>query len=368
MAPAAQDRIRAGVAARRLQAQQIARPTLADPAEVVAWLGAVQAQDFLGSLWAVGLRLAGRDVTEASVERAIADGTVLRLHAMRGTWQLVTPADARWIVGLVGPGLIARFTRRYAELGLDRVTVRRALAALTGALADGAQLTRTELADVLRRARVPPEGERLSHLLGRAELEGLICSGGRRGKQSTFALLEHRAPAAPAALAREEALAELARRYFRSRGPATLDDFQWWSSLPAAEARAAVAAIEPELTREGDGGKTTWMAPGRPARSAAGGAVLLPAFDEYLVGYRDRSAVLLAAQSKRLNAGGGMLNPAVVLDGQVIGTWSRTLGKGRVAVALRLFARPTDRQRQALARAARRYGAFVGMATDLTIS
>ena len=198
----------------------------------------------------------------------------------------------------MGPRLLAGLAGRYAQLSLDKRTIARSLKAFARALSDGAHLTRAELGTALQRAGVDASSPRLAHLLGHAELAGLICNGGRRGKQATFALLDGRVPGRSPTLARQEAVAELTRRYFRSRGPATLDDFRWWSGLPAAEARAGIEAAA--LAAEVIEGRTFWMGgTDAPASPAARGIHLLPAFDEYLVGYRNRDAVLEARHGKK---------------------------------------------------------------------
>ncbi len=356
------------IAAGRLRAQQIAAHRFRRPADLVSWLGAVQAQDPAACLWAVALRLAGRPLRDADIARSLAEGEIVRLHALRGTWQLVAAADVRWILALVGPGLDASFGGRYAQLGLDRTTLRKGRATLTRALSDGAHLTRAELGAALTRGGIAPTGQRLAHLLGHAELAGLICGGIPRGKQATYALLEQRAPGRGATFAGDEARAELARRYFRSRGPATLDDFRWWSGLPAAPARAAHAAIERSLTSRVVAGRTYWHAREAAATRPAPGLHLLPAFDEYLIAYRTRGDVLDPEYSKRLNAGGGMIAPTVVQDGRVIGTWRRALGRTSVAVTVRLFAPAGAHLRPAIAAAVARYGAFLGSSADFTIT
>jgi hypothetical protein len=359
--------------ARRLAAQQIARRAFATPAALVGWMGAVQAQDSLGARWAVGLRLSGQagdDATDATIVHALAEGSILRTHVMRWTWQLVTPADLHWMLSLVTPGLVARAQRRHRELALDAGTFRRSEDALTRALAHGAQLTRGELGGALRAAGIGVDGPRLSHLLGHGELQGLICSGALRGKQATWALLADRAPRRGAPIGRAEALAELARRYFRSRGPATVRDFAWWSGLRAAEARAGLAAIESELASERIDGATYWWLGGSPRASTAvvGDAVLLPAFDEYLVAYTDRGAVLAAEDVRRINAGGGLLAPTVILDGQVVGTWKRTFARAGVAIAIAMFAKPSGRARARIISAAARYAAFLGLEANVVVA
>ncbi len=353
----------------RLHAQQIAASTCPSPAEVVSQLLAVQAQDPAAARWAVGLRVAGGAMTEAGVAAALAEGAVLRTHVMRWTWQLVSPTDVRWLLALVAPRLYRSYTRRHAELGLDAATLKRSRAALEKALAPGEHLTRDELSSVLARARVPSTGPALSHLLAHAELEGVICSGAPRGKKATHALLALRAPAARPPLPREEALAELALRYFQSRGPATVADLAWWAGLTLTEARAGLAAARSRLVPEVVDGETWWRSDSPAAAPAIGRSPrveLLPAFDEYLVAYRDRRAMLAAEHAKRINAGGGLLAPTVVVDGRVAGTWRRTLERRAVQLELQLFEPLPARVGRALAVAAARYGAFLGLEARVT--
>jgi hypothetical protein len=293
------------------------------------------------------------------IERALLEGAILRTHALRGTWQLVTPKDIRWILSLVAPSVLARFATRHGELELDAATFRRSHAVLEKALRGGTHLTRDELAASLRKAGISTDGQRLAHLLVHAELDGLICSGARRGKKATYALLDDRAPNPAQPLAREDALREIARRYFTSRGPATLSDFAWWSGLRMADARAGLESVESTLIRDAIDGRIYFRSETRLIKSPATTAHLLPAFDEYLVSYRNREAVLEAKHVKRLNAGGGMLDPCFVLDGRVVGTWRRTLRRKTLAIELRLFDR-TLRLHQAFRAASARYEAFVG--------
>jgi Winged helix DNA-binding domain len=353
----------AEIGARRLAAQQIARATFKTPGELVAHLGAVQAQDLPGAKWAVGLRLAGAAHVTA-IDRALADGSVLRTHLFRWTWQLVAPADLPWMLPLVADRLKARAARRHRELGLGAATFRRAHAAIARALAGGEHRTRAELGAALRAAGVATDGGRLSHLLGHAELSGLVCSGAPRGKQPTYARIGERAPGSGAPRARDEAVAALALRYFGSRGPATAADFAWWSGLAPAEARAGLADVQSKLTSESVGGVVYWAgaSAARLPDAAIARAHLLPAFDEYLIAYRDRDAVLAAEHVRRLNAGGGLLAPAIVAGGRVVGTWRRTFERrGTVTIALTPFEKPDPRARAAVAEAAERYAAFLGL-------
>jgi hypothetical protein len=351
-----------GVAAQRLAAQRIARPDHRSPAALVAWMGAIQAQDPAGARWAVALRLAGKPVAEQEILGALQEGSIIRTHVMRWTWQLVTPADLHWMLPLVAARLFQRAARRFRELGLDQKTLGRSRAILERALRDGAHLTRDELRAALEAGRVSAAaGGRLSHLLAHAELQGVICSGAPRGAAATYALLETRAPRPASPWSREESLAELARRYFRSRGPATVADFTWWSGLSPAEARAAAQSVESELARQEIDGYTAWADPdaGRPRSGER--AHLVPPFDEILVAYKDRAALLDPAHARRLNAGGGMLAPSVVLGGRVGGIWRRTMGRTEVAVSISAFDRLTRTDRDAVAQAAERYARFLGL-------
>jgi hypothetical protein len=318
----------------------------------------MQAQDYLAALWALGQRTAR--ATEASIDAAIAGGSVLRTHIFRGTWQYVAQDDVRWMLDLVGDRIIRGIGPRLRELELDERILKKCGALFARALEDGSHLTREEMAAVLERGRMKGLRTRLMHVLGHAELSGIIVSGGRRGKQPTFALLEHRAPR-PRRLGREAALAELAQRYFQSRGPATAKDFRWWIGMPLRDARLAIKLAGNALESRIADGETYWMTPGESPRTANGVARLLPPFDEYLVGYADRSAVLDPGFLKRVNAGGGMLRPAVVIDGQVVGTWVRTIEKGRVAVQPWYFTVPRRAQVAAVNRAMTRYAEFLGL-------
>jgi hypothetical protein len=328
----------------RLHAQHVASPRLATPAALVAWMGAVQAQDYLASLWAVGLRLT--EATATTIEDAIADGSIVRIHAMRGTWQYVAREDVRWLLGLVGPRVIAGAAGRHRQLGLDAATLARSADVLAARVRGGRFATRAELAAALEAAGVACAGERLLHMLGHAELAGALSSGPRRGKQVTFAAFDERIPAAPA-IDRAAAAAELAKRFVQARAPATVQDFAWWSGLPLGEARPAFEAAPVP-------------APPRASRRRTPTAYLLPAFDEYLIGYADRSAMLAARDVKRINAGGGMLNPVIVIDGLIAGTWRRTIERAGVVVTLEPIRKLTAAERGAIDAVAARYGAFLG--------
>jgi hypothetical protein len=343
----------------RLHAQRISTTTFTRPSEVVACLGAVQAQDYLGALWAVGLRLT--QPREKDIERALDDRSIVRTWPMRGTLHFVAAADARWMVELLGPKVVGRAAGRFRALGLDDATMARARRVLVKRLEGGRPLARTAVYDVLERAKIAVAGQRGIHILWRFAHESLLCFGPREGKQQTFVLLDDWLPRAKS-LPREEALAELACRYFTGHGPATAADFAWWSGLNLSDARHAVHLAEQQLDEETVSGQSLWFARrAAPLPAPRSRAYLLPAFDEFVVAYADRSAAIERAHMIRVNAGGGILNPTIVVDGRIVGTWKRRFARGEVVFSPALFKTLSKPKMQAVARELRRYAAFLGV-------
>ena len=352
------------IARRRLAAQHLTRPVLTDAAEVVRVLGAVQSQDYAGAKWAIGMR--SRGVTDESVERAFNEGRIIRTHVLRPTWHFVAPADVRWMLALTAPRIKRVMSYYNVQVGLDEALLRRTNRILERALRDGNQLTRTELAKVLERARVDVSGPfRLARVVMNAELDAVVCSGGRRGKQFTYALLEERVPPARG-LDPNEALLELTRRYFTTRGPATPNDFAWWSGLTVADARRGIEMMGNALERETIDGRAYWSVPSAVRRWRAPVVHLLPNYDELFIGHKDRSALGERLASVDLVTGGDALTAyVVVVDGQLVGGWKRTPTARPVAIDLRLLVRLSAAERAALSAAARRYAAFLGTAVEV---
>lgn len=347
------------IARHRLVSQRIAGPTFADPGEVVRWMGAVQAQDYLGALWAVGARTEG--ATEQAVEQALAERRIVRTWPMRGTIHFVAPADVRWMLELLAPRVVQRSQGRLRQLGLDESTLAASARAIAPALEGGRQLTRPALYDVLESAGIAARGTRGLHILGQLAHAQLICFGAREGKQPTFTLLDEWVPGARS-LPRDEALATLALRYFTSHGPATVADFAWWSGLTLAEARAALGAASEQLAHETVDGQRYSFAEEHGVAASDPCAALLPPFDEFLVAYRDRAASLDPGHSTLVVPGGnGIFNPIVVLDGRVVGTWRRALKRGRVVLTFSPFAPWGDELERALPAAVDRYSRFLGL-------
>ena len=352
------------IARARLYCQHLVAGRLVRPEAVVRRLGAVQAQEYPFAKWALALRTRG--ASEAVIERAFAAGAILRTHVLRPTWHLVAPADIRWMLALTAPRVRAAVAHYDRKLGLDSGVIGRASRAVAAALAGGAQLTRAELKAALLRSGIAAQGtQRLAHLLIHAELDAVICSGARRGKQFTYALLDDRVPAVRMP-ARDEGLAELTRRYFTTRGPAQLQDFTWWSGLTAAQARAGLDMAKHHLVEEEIDGRRYWFAdsPGTLARLPRA-AHLLPLYDEYLIAYKDRRAVLDPGLWDRLAARDSYVAP-VVLDGRVVGGWKRAVEGGTVAITLDIPGRLSPADNRLVQEAARRYGAWLGLEVALT--
>jgi hypothetical protein len=341
----------------RLHHQQISAPALTKAEEVVNWLGAVQAQDYLGSLWAIGLRM--QQATEASVEQAIATRTIVRTWPMRGTLHFVSPRDVRWMLNLLTPRVIARCAGLYKQAGLDKVIFAKSRKLFIKALEGGQQLTRNEMYEVLEQGNISTTDQRGLHIIGHLAQEGLVCLGTRKGKQQTFVLLDEWIPSSRV-FEREEALGELTRRYFASHGPATINDYAWWSGLTIADAKAGLEMVKSQLDFEVIEDTTYWMAQNRPAKIKSSGTHLLPAYDEYTVAYKDRSAVLNPVHEQL--ARNGIFNPVIVSDGKVVGTWKRTINKANIVIEAKHFDTPA--QSSLHQRAVENYAKFMGMPVE----
>ena len=343
----------------RLLNQQMVHPRVKSPGEVVRVLGAVQAQDYLGSLWSIGLRLP--DAKQADVGNAIAAREIVRTWPMRGTLHFVPAEDARWMVGLLAPHVAARNLGRIRRLGIDEEVIAGSRKLIVKMLRGKVSLTRDEIYLGLERAGVPASRQRGLQILWWLAHEGLICLGAHRGKQPTFVLLDEWIPKARS-LDKDDALALLAERYFTSHGPATLQDFVWWSGLKSSEGRAAIQSAGEKLVKERIGSAEYWMSPDlTESAGAPGSAHLLPALDEYVVAYKGREAMIESRFAGKMVRGLPVLFvPKIVVDGVVVGAWRRVMRREEVQIELDLFRRLPEEQLEALAVAVARYGRFLG--------
>ncbi len=328
-------------------------------------MGAFQAQDYAGAKWSLGLRLPG--TTEAEIDQAVADRTIVRTWPMRGTLHFVPAADIAWMLELTTPRILAGSAARHRDLELDDRTFDRCRVLFAEALRGGRTRSRADLLQTLEDAGIPTGSQRGYHLLWRTAQEGLICFAPPHGKQPAFALLDEWIPESQRTVFadRRHALGELARRYFTSHGPATLQDFSWWSRLTAADARTGLEESALSLESVVFEGRTFWMPPTTSDTHETHfddepDVYLLPGFDEYLLGYKDRSAALDPVYARRIVPGGnGVFLPTIVSRGQVIGTWKRTVTKRSVSVVPEPFQPLSEAEEKALALAAERYREYL---------
>lgn len=338
----------------RLECQQITHAGVQDPGDLVRRMGCVQAQDFAGAKWALAGRTPG--VLEADIDRVFQEGKILRTHVLRPTWHFVSPADIRWMLHLSAPKIKALSQGLHRKLGIDASVLKRSKTVMGKALAGGKQLTRAQISLQLRKAKINTDDIRLGFLLMDAEVDGVICSGGREGKQFTYALLDERVPRTTG-LDKETAIGELASRYFWTRGPATVYDFAWWSGLTITQAQRGLEMNRRGLDHTIMRGQAYWFPAGlEPKGRARPSVYLLPAYDEYTVAYRDRADILSPEASKNTSYG---LKPVLLVNGQVAGTWMRTEGKGTVSLEVRPLAPLGAATRHLLETAAGKYARFV---------
>jgi hypothetical protein len=355
------------VARLRLRAQGIDRPSATTPEAVVAHLGAVQAQEYAGALWTIGLRIAG--ATRAVVERAIGERTIVRTWPMRGTLHFVPAADARWMLELLTPRIMKGAEGRHRQLELDAAAFRRSRMLVERALKNEPVMSRGAIFAALEAGGVLTTGQRGIHILQRLSMERMICYGPHAEKQPTFALFDDWIHTSRQ-LDRDDALRTLAERYFRSHGPATLRDFVGWTGLTVADAKTGLHLAQPSLERVTTGSGELWMSNEPRARETpASAAHLLPGFDELMLGYKDRSAMVAPRHAGRIVPGSnGMFLSTLVLDGQVCGTWRRSTSAKGVVLEASPFGRPSAGQKKSFDVPRARYADYLGMAATLVWS
>ena len=327
------------------------------PHQVAAHFGAMQAQDFNSAQWAIGARLNG--CTEKTVQESFNKGEILRTHILRPTWHFVTPENIRWMLQLSAKRIMQSMKSRDRELGLTDEVYGKCYRIIEKALEKETFLTREELTEILHHAGMKADSSQMYHVLAGAEANGMICSGALKEKAQTYALLEKRVPATKP-LTKEESLAKLARIYFTGHGPATLPDFVWWSGLSAGEARQGLQAVQSEFISETIAGQTYWM-PDTDFQPPAGKSEvhLLPAFDEYIVGYKDRATILASENHQKAISSNGVFRPVIIKDGKVIGLWKKA-SSGKKIITVTPF-EPFDSATQQLIDAvAEKFRAFGG--------
>ncbi len=346
------------IAKLRLKNQLISGSASSNPEEVVAWMGAMQAQDYGMAKWGIGVRLQGG--TDAGIEAAIDEGKILRTHVLRPTWHLVAAEDLRWMMELTGPRLRGTLNANNKRMELTEAVFGKCNKIIAKALGER-HMTRKELMAVLQQNKIDTDDLRSSHIMFRAEIDGVVCSGARVGRENSYALFDERAPVSKKK-DRSEAVGELFRRYITSHGPATLHDFVWWSGLTLGDARMGLEMNKAKLESIISEGKTWWFTGGgMPTGLEKKTAHLLPAFDEYMVSYKDRSASLHDDHFSKAISSNGIFKPIIVVDGKVVGIWRRSVAKGKAVVVPEYFEGVVVPSGAAVKKALGDYRRFLGM-------
>ncbi len=318
----------------RIFNQQIGSQAMSSPQELVAHMGAIQAQDATMCRWAVGCRMSG--TTNKTIESALNEGNILRTHLMRPTWHLVTAQDIRWILQITAPQVKQAASHGDKRFGLDEALFSRCNKIIEKVLEGSKHLTRSEIVAAFEHEKIMPGVYGIYHVLMRAEQEGIICSGASRGKEATYALLHERVPYTPS-YTKDEALATLALRYFTSHAPATLADFIWWSGLKTSDARKGLEMIKQYFIMEKINGSEYFFSTNFTENKTLQ-AFFLPAFDEFVISYKNRADILDPVFGSRAISSNGIFKPIIVLNGKVIGTWKRSIKKGAIHIEQELFA------------------------------
>ena len=346
------------IAKHRLLNQQILEPKFKSAIEMVAWFGAVQAQEYAQTKWGLGLRLP--HLNDNDIEKDFTKGKILRTHLLRPTWHFVTADDIRWLLMLTAPRVNAANAYMYRKLELESTIFNRCNKILIKTLQGGKQLSRDAINEEFKRNKIIAAGHRLSYIMMRAELDGIICSGARRGNQFTYTLLEERVPQARARN-QDEALAKLTKRYFTSRGPATVKDFSTWSGLTLTDCKKGIAMVGTYLIQEQvDNEKLYYSSHISLNKKQFQNIYLLPIYDEFIMGYKNRNAILEFRNSIKPKPLFHFDN-TIICEGQIIGTWKRVIKKKSMDLAYDFFKPSNEVQLNAFENTIRRLEEFTGL-------
>lgn len=347
----------------RLTNQQIRATQHKTPKEIVGFMGAMQAQDYAMAKWALGIRLPNSK--ESDIQAAIDKGEIIRTHVLRPTWHFISAEDVHWMLELTAQNIKTISKSRNRELGLTPELFKKSNSIIEKALSGGDHLTRDELMVLLEKAKINTSEYRSGHFMLEAELDGIVCSGAMKNNKQTYALLNERVPKA-ISLSKEEALVKLAYKYFLSHGPATLKDFIWWSGLSVKDARNALELIKSDFISEIINGETNWFKPLSSNDQISSPSVyLLPAFDEFIISYKNREACLPIENQKKAFSSNGIFRPVILVNGQGVGIWKRTLKKDKVIIETDFFESPDKSILTLLDCETKRFGTFLGAQTYL---
>ena len=347
----------------RLVTQQIAATNFKTPKEIVSWMGAMQAQDYNMAKWAIGLRL--QNTTDSIIEDAFNKGEILRTHVLRPTWHFVSADDIYWMLELTAPHTNRAMKGRQKALGLNEKIFAKSNSIIQKILEPGNHLTRAEIMSELEKAKIETHDLKSIHLMYHAELNGIVCSGIMRGKEHTYALLNKRVKNKKS-ITRDEALAKLAERYFKSHCPATAEDFIWWSGLNATDGRHALEMNKKNLISETIHSKTYWFTDSFDgAMKNKSSFFLLPAFDEFVISYKDRTPLLPPEHHSKAFTNNGIFHPVIVMNGKVIGVWKRRIQKNTVIIEAEFFNNVSKTVRASVEKKSKKLGNFLEKKTEI---
>lgn len=342
----------------RLHSQQITKTEHKTVKEIVSWMGAMQAQDYAMSKWAIGARLP--NATDNMIEKAFNEGEILRTHVMRPTWHLVSADDIYWMLELTAPRIKAITKVRDIALGIDESIYAKTNAILESSLSGGKHLTSDELKVLFANEKIDTDENRFYHYMMKAEIDAIVCSGAIKNKKQSYALLSERVPKAQR-FTRDESLAKLAERYFASHGPATLQDFVWWSGLTTTEARKGLEMVKHLFVFENIDSETYWFKDTKnKAPIKESDICLLPAFDEYLISYKNRNAIIANEHQRFAFSTNGIFRPIIVLNGKTSGIWKRTIKKEVVEIETTIFENDLHKHYATIEQQYEAYGKYLG--------
>ena len=348
----------------RLINQQVLYSNMKSIDDIAKKLCAVQAQDYNMAKWALGVRVPGS--TNEMIEASINNGEIIRTHLLRPTWHIVSSDDIYWLLGLTAPHIKTTLKSRQKELEITGYVIRKSKKIFEKELLDGHHLTRQELASKLEESKIRTNDNRASHIFLMAELDGLICSGRIKGKKQTYALLEERV-SNKKMFSREEALAELAGRYFITRGPATLQDFAWWSGLSMSDSRNAIEMIKADFISEKFNSSLFWFKdPLLLSKRKNDEIFLLPAFDEFIISYKDRRAALPKENNSKAVSNNGIFRPIIIHEGKVIGIWRPSRKKEKIIIEIQIFKLINNAIKKLIEKSSKKFGNFLGQDVVIT--
>jgi hypothetical protein len=339
-----------------MSSQQLANPQFEKPKDIVSWMGAIQAQNYNMSKWAIGIRL--KSATICDVETALKKGEILRTHIMRPTWHLVAAEDIRWMLELCREKIKAASASRDKYLEITENLFSKTNTLIVKMLEGNNHLTRREIADNLNKSGIKTDTSRMIHFMYRAEAEGIVCSGIDKERQQTYSLIDERVKQTKK-LNKDEALSKLATKYFKSHSPASLQDFSWWSGLSIVDSKQAINLISAELLKENFSSSVLYIHKSCDIKSRLLDCVcFLPAFDEYIISYKNRDSVIDVMHQPKAYTKNGIFRSIIMYNGVITGTWCESVKNGKIEIKTSLFDKSQEIDRELFKKAEEKYLAF----------